>query len=319
MKNQSNLELQPQKVRVLKERFHYQHEVGNEESLERVIEIPDINRPGLELAGYFDYSQSKRTLIFGDKEIEYIKTMSKEEQNISFDFLTSESTPAIIIAKNHEIPELLVDIARQKNFPVFTTHEPTYKIILDLILELDEMMAPFDNVHGGLLSIFGKGILIKGESGLGKSEIALELVKRGHLLVADDRVDCYRIHSNIIGQAPELLRGMLEIRGVGIISVARMFGVSSVIQKKHVDLVICLEHWSNQKTYDRIGVGEEQYYSILGVDVPQITIPVKEGRSMAAVIEAAVTNFTLKEMGMDSAKEFEQRVFDLIATNQQGR
>lgn len=319
MKSQSNLELQPQKVRVIRDHFKYRHIIGDIDSLERLIEIPDINRPGLELAGYFDYSQSKRMIIFGDKEIEYIKTMSEEAQRTSFDFLTSDSTPCIIVAKSHEIPPLLSEIARTKNFPVFSTHKPTYQIIIDLITELDEMMAPFDNVHGGLMSIFGKGILIKGESGLGKSEIALELVKRGHLLVADDRVDCYRIHSNIIGQAPELLRGMLEIRGVGIISVARMFGVSSVIPKKHIDLVICLEHWSNHKTYDRIGVGEEQFMDILGVDIPQITIPVKEGRSMAAVIEAAVTNFTLKEMGMDSAKEFEQRVFDLIAANQQSR
>ncbi len=303
------------KTRVLVDHFNFIQIVGDEQALERDLEIPDINRPGLELAGYFDYSQEKRIVIMGDKEIEYIKTMSEEAQRVSFDFITSDSTPAIIIAKNHDLPEILKEIAEAKNFPVFTTKLKTYQIILKLIVDLDEMMAPFTNVHGGLLSIFGKGILITGESGLGKSEIALELIKKGHLLVADDRVDCYRIHEEIIAKAPELLRGMLEIRGVGIISVARMFGVSSVLEKKKIDLVIHLEPWSTEKTYDRIGVGEEQFKDILGVEVPKITIPVKEGRSMGAVIEAAVTNFTLKERGIDSAKEFEQRIFDLIEKN----
>ncbi|MGL5978497.1 MAG: HPr(Ser) kinase/phosphatase [Erysipelotrichaceae bacterium] len=315
MPNHNQTEIQPQSVRVLIDHFNFTQIVGNDESLNRMIEIPDINRPGLELAQYFDYSQSKRLIIFGDKEIEYIKIMSEEHQRTAFDFLTKDPTPAIIIAKNHPIPPLLEEIAKEKNFPIFQTDIPTYQLIILLIMDLDEMMAPFDNVHGGFLSIFGKGVLIKGESGLGKSEIALELIKRGHLLVADDRVDCYKIHNHLIGKAPELLEGMLEIRGVGIISVARMFGVSSVLKKKGVDLVIELEHWSKNKTYDRIGVGEEMFESILGVDIPKISIPVKEGRSMAAVIEAAVTNFTLKEMGMDSAKEFEQRVFDLIAQN----
>ncbi|MGL5540296.1 MAG: HPr(Ser) kinase/phosphatase [Erysipelotrichaceae bacterium] len=315
MTNTNLKDLPQHSVRELMERFAFRQLVGDDASLDRRIEIPDINRPGLELAGYFEYSQTKRIIILGDKEIEYIKTMDDHAQERSFDFLTEEQTPAIIIAKNHPIPESLRLIATKKNFPVFSTPLPTYQLIIELIMELDDMMAPFDNVHGGLLSIFGKGVLITGESGLGKSEIALELIKRGHLLVADDRVDCYRMHNGIVGKAPELLEGMLEIRGVGIISVARMFGVSSVLKKKSLDLVIALEHWSKNKVYDRIGVGEEQYESILGIEVPKITIPVKEGRSMAAVIEAAVTNFTLKEMGMDSAKEFEQRVFELCSRN----
>lgn len=154
---------------------------------------------------------------------------------------------------------------------------------------------------------------------MGKSEIALELIKRGHLLVADDRVDCYRIHNKIIGKAPELLSGMLEIRGIGIINVSRMFGVSSVLPRAEVNLEVVLEKWKYDADYDRVGIEEKKYESILGVDIPKIVIPVREGRSMAVIIESAVTNYMLSEMGMDSAKEFEQRVLDYIEKNREAQ
>ena len=180
---------------------------------------------------------------------------------------------------------------------------------------MDEKLASSQCLHGGLLSIYGKGVLIRGESGMGKSEIALELIKRGHLLVADDRVDCYRIHNKIVGKAPELLSGMLEIRGIGIINVARMFGVSSVLPKTQVDFQVNLEMWKPDQDYDRVGIEEKKHENILGVDIPKIVVPVREGRSMAVIIESAVTNYMLSEMGMDSAKEFEQRVLDYIEKN----
>ena len=302
-------------VKELSRNFNFQQITGNAQSLARSIEIADTNRPGLELAGFFDFSQSKRLVVLGDKEIAYIATMSESKQRKSFHFITDETTPAIIITKNHDCPEILRKIAKRKNFPIFKSASPTYRLIVDIVAYLDEQLAVNDTLHGGLISIYGKGVLIRGESGMGKSEIALELIKRGHLLVADDRVDCFRIHNKIIGRAPDLLAGMLEIRGIGIINVQRMFGVSSVLPKAEVSLEVCLEKWQYDADYDRVGIEEKKYDSILGVDIPKIVIPVREGRSMAVIIESAVTNVMLSEMCMDSAKEFEQRVLDYIEQN----
>lgn len=305
------------KVRDVIEAFHFRQICGDDASLEREIVIADTNRPGLELAGFFDFSQVKRLVILGDKEIAYIQTMSKEQQERSFNFITDEATPSIIISKEHDCPPILKAVAEKKNFPIFSSASPTYRLITDITTFLDEKLAPIKYIHGGLLSIYGKGVLIRGESGMGKSEIALELIKRGHLLVADDRVDCYRIHNKIIGKAPELLQGMLEIRGIGVINVARMFGVSSVLPKTEVNFEVLLEPWQADADYDRVGIEEKKYDAILGLDVPKIILPVREGRSMAVIIESAVTNFMLSEMGMDNAKEFEQRVLDYIEKNAQ--
>ncbi len=303
------------KVRTLKDYFGFEQICGNEESLQREITIADTNRPGLELAGYFDHSQPKRLVILGDKEIAYIQTMSEHKQRKSFDFITNEKTPAIIISKHYACPTLLKRIAKRKNFPIFLSPAPTSRLIIDIVAFLDEQLATSDTLHGGLINIYGKGVLIRGESGMGKSEIALELVKRGHLIVADDRVDIYRIHNKLVGKSPDMLRGMLEIRGIGVINVQRMFGIASVIPKAEISLEICLVQWENNADYDRVGIEDKKYDNILGVEVPKIIIPVREGRSMAVIIESAVTNFTLSEMGMDSAKEFEQRVLDYIEQN----
>ena len=183
------------KVRTLVENFDFIQITGDDASLERPIVIADTNRPGLELAGYFENSQQKRLVILGDKEIAYIATMSVHKQRKSFDFITNEQTPAIIVTKGHKCPDVLKRYAKRKNFPIFLSSSPTYRLIVDIVAFLDEQLATSMCIHGGLLSIYGKGVLIRGESGMGKSEIALELIKRGHLLVADDRVDCYRIHN----------------------------------------------------------------------------------------------------------------------------
>lgn len=302
-------------VKALVEAFDFVQITGDEESLNRQIVMADTNRPGLELAGFFENSQVKRLIVLGDKEIAYIATMSVQKQRKAFDFITNEITPAIIITKGHKCPDVLKRCAKRKNFPVLSSESATTRLIVDLVAFLDEKLASSQCLHGGLLSIYGKGVLIRGESGMGKSEIALELIKRGHLLVADDRVDCYRIHNKIVGKAPELLSGMLEIRGIGIINVARMFGVSSVLPRTQVDFQVNLETWQPNQDYDRVGIEEKKHENILGVDIPKIVVPVREGRSMAVIIESAVTNYMLSEMGMDSAKEFEQRVLDYIEKN----
>lgn len=303
------------KVRTLVENFDFIQITGDDASLERPIVIADTNRPGLELAGYFENSQQKRLVILGDKEIAYIATMSVHKQRKSFDFITNEQTPAIIVTKEHKCPDVLKRYAKRKNFPIFLSSSPTYRLIVDIVAFLDEQLATSMCIHGGLLSIYGKGVLIRGESGMGKSEIALELIKRGHLLVADDRVDCYRIHNKIVGKAPELLREMLEIRGIGVINVSRMFGVSSVLPKAEINFQVNLEPWKADQDYDRVGIEEKKHENILGIDIPKIVVPVREGRSMAVIIESAVTNYMLSVMGMDSAKEFEQRVLDYIEKN----
>ena len=291
------------KVRTLVENFDFIQITGDDASLERPIVIADTNRPGLELAGYFENSQQKRLVILGDKEIAYIATMSVHKQRKSFDFITNEQTPAIIVTKGHKCPDVLKRYAKRKNFPIFLSSSPTYRLIVDIVAFLDEQLATSMCIHGGLLSIYGKGVLIRGESGMGKSEIALELIKRGHLLVADDRVDCYRIHNKIVGKAPELLREMLEIRGIGVINVSRMFGVSSVLPKAEINFQVNLEPWKADQDYDRVGIEEKKHENILGIDIPKIVVPVREGRSMAVIIESAVTNYMLSVMGMDSAKD----------------
>ena len=305
-------------VRELKEKLRYEQVCGDEKALEREIIVPDTNRPGLELTGYYLHSQRERCVILGNKEMGYIRGMSHEAQISSFEFLTQDVTPCIIITRDLECPKRLFEIATRKNFPILRTKDKTYRSIIDVVSFLDEKLAPTLTMHGVLTQIYGKGVLITGESGMGKSEIVLELIKKGHLLVADDRVDCYLIHKEVIGQAPEILREMLELRGIGIINVSKMFGVSSVLDKTKIDLNIHLEPWSPDKEYDRVGIEEKKYKDILGVSIPKLILPVKEGRSMAVVIESAVTNYLLSSMGQDSAKEFEQRVLDFIEKNKNG-
>ncbi|HIY90657.1 MAG TPA: HPr(Ser) kinase/phosphatase [Candidatus Merdibacter merdipullorum] len=297
--------------------FQFEQLTGDEQSLRRSIELTDTNRPGLELAGFFDYSQAKRLVILGDKEIAYIATMSEQSQKRSFDFLTGEETPAIVITRGHECPQILRECALEKNFPVFCCEEKTNHTIVNIITWLDERLAKSVSVHGELLIIYGTGVMICGESGMGKSEIALELIKRGHQLVADDRVDCYRIHNHLVGRSPQLLEGMLELRGVGVINIARMYGVGAVAHKANVDIQITLEEFDPRANYDRVGIEEKKNVSILDVEVPKITIPVREGRSMGVIIESAVTNYMLAKDGLDSAKEFEQRVLEFIEKNKE--
>lgn len=302
-------------VQQLVDHFNLKVVCGNDKALKRKITVPDTNRPGLELSGYFDHSQLKRIVILGNKELKYIETMSEEAQYKTFDFLTAEESPAIIVTRGYDCPKVLKEIAQKKNYPIVSSQSATHHIIIDLVTYLDEQLAPVISMHGVLLSIYGKGVLLTGESGMGKSEIALELIKKGHLLVADDRVDCYRMHNSIVGQAPTILKEMLEIRGIGIISVTKMFGVSSVLDRVAIDLNIHLEPWHPDKDYDRVGIEDKKHMQIHNVDIPKIELPVKEGRSMATIIESAVTNYQMSIMGMDSAKEFEKRVIAYIESN----
>lgn len=299
-------------VKDLLKYFKYRQICGDAESLNRRIEVADINRPGLELSGYFEYSQPRRVIILGGKELSYIKKMSDERQKESFDYLTNERTPMILISKDQQCPPVLMEIAQKKNFPIFVSFAPTNSLMVELVSYLEENLAVFDNVHGVLLNVFGIGVLLRGESGMGKSEIALEMIKKGHILVSDDRVDIARIHNKIIGEAPEILRDMLEIRGLGIICVSQMFGIAASMPRCQLQLVIDLERWDFNREYSRVGNHDQLYETFFGIDIPKIVFPVREGRSMAELVEAAVTDYILKERGIDCSKEFENRVYQLI-------
>jgi HPr kinase/phosphorylase len=299
-------------VKMVIDYFGYRQISGDESTLNRKIEVPDVNRPGLELTGYFEHTDRRRVVILGDKEIAFIEGMNTEQQMLVFDFLTNEVTPMILISRDHVCPEVLLSIARNKNFPIFTSYAPTSSLMVEMISYLEEKMTISISVHGVLLSIYGVGVLIEGDSGMGKSEIALELLKKGQILIADDRVDVARVHNKIIGQAPELLKDLLEIRGIGILNVVNMFGVTATMPISDIDLVISLEKWDDQKEYTRIGNEEKQHENFFGIDLMKLVLPVREGRSMATVIESAVIDHILMKRGINCPKEFEQRVYNYL-------
>ena len=286
---------------------------GDESALEREVFVPEMNRPGFELAGFFKHTDFRRIILFGEKEISFVKEMSKESQLACFSKLANDETPCIIIAKGYSCPEILKNIAIKRNFPIFETTQETGRVSIDLTGTLDEALAAETLMHGVFLNIYGKGVVIRGDSGIGKSEIALELIKRGHFLIADDAIELYHIGQGIVGRAPEVLRNLLEIRGIGVIDVSKMFGVASVLPKDHVDLIIQLERWLPSREYTRIGMEEDDVMEeILGIQIPKIVVPVTGGRSMSAIIEAAVMNMQLKDSGFDSSKEFVNRILDNI-------
>ena len=299
--------------------FGLEQLTGNEESLNRWVVIPDVNRPGFELSGYFKPTEPRRVVIIGNKEIEYIGHLSEEEQRARFPSITDGLTPMLIITKNNEIPPILKEVAIERNFPIFRTNIDTYRIMVDLITFLDERLAPEETLSGDLLVVYGKGVLLTGESGMGKSEIAMELVRDGQVLVADDRVDVQKIHNNLFGHAPLLLKGMLEIRGIGIIDVERTFGANKVVGRNKIDLVINLVRYDVSEEYERIGDEMTSFTRIMGVSVPAMVLPVSPGRSMCALIETAVTNFILKEEGYNSTEAFKVRLHSELLRKNQGQ
>ncbi len=296
--------------------FHYRQICGDEKARQRVIGEPAINRPGFELAGFFVDTPSPRIVLLGEKENRFMPSMTREAQIKAFDYLTDDKIPMILISRDLPCPDVLREYAEKRNFPVFSSFAPTSSLMVEIISFLEEQLATVESIHANLLQVNGMGVLLEGESGSGKSEISLELLKRGHMLIADDRVDVYRAHNRIIGMAPEVLRNMLELRGVGVIDVTRMFGVASTAEKAQIDCVISLQRWQADADFDRLGLDNEQTETIFGINIPKITIPVREGRSIAVIIESAVTNFIMKAKGIDSSREFNERVTDYIRSQE---
>ncbi|PUB15913.1 HPr(Ser) kinase/phosphatase [Paenisporosarcina sp. OV554] len=290
--------------------------VSGQEGIGRHIAISDISRPGLEMAGYFTHYPANRVQLLGKTELSFYDMLLPHERIDRMKKLCSPETPAIIISHDMKVPEELKIASNEEHVPVLTAKMATTRFSSLLTNFLESKLAPTTAVHGVLVDIYGVGILITGKSGVGKSETALELVKRGHRLVADDCVEIRQEAENtLIGNAPKLIEHLLEIRGIGIIDIMTLFGASAVRSFKRISIVIDLEIWDKNKTYDRLGI-EEEKMKIIDTDLTKMTIPVRPGRNLAVIIEVAAMNYRLKRMGVNAAEEFSNRLNDVISQNE---
>jgi len=289
---------------------------GEPELLEKEINTADITRPGLEMTGYFDYYTPERIQLVGMKEWSYLIKMTSHNRHQVLRKMFQPETPVLIIARDLEVPEEMLLAAEEKQIAILSSRVPTSRLSGELSSYLDSLLAERTSVHGVLMDIYGMGVLIQGDSGIGKSETGLELVKRGHRLVADDRVDVFaRDEMTLWGEPAEILRHLLEIRGVGIIDVMSLYGASAVKDSSQVQIAVYLENYTKEQTYDRLGNNAEEI-EFCGVTIPRIRIPVKTGRNISVVIEAAAMNYRAKEMGYDATKTFEDRLTQLIDQNE---
>ncbi|WP_274648526.1 HPr(Ser) kinase/phosphatase [Paenibacillus humicola] len=304
----------PKKVKVSELVSQFQLEiVSGEDGLRRNITVDDLSRPGLEMAGYFHYYPNERVQILGRTELAFMETLSGEERIDRIERLCDDETPCFIITRGLEAPKELIEESNRKQIPVLRSHVATTILISRITNFLERRLAPSATIHGVLVDIYGVGMLITGGSGIGKSETALELVKRGHRLVADDAVEIRQTSDGQLhGSAPELIRHLLEIRGLGIINVMTLFGAGAVRSMKRISVVIKLENWQPDKQYDRLGLDEE-LTRIIDTDIPLVTVPVQPGRNLAVIIEVAAMNFRLKRMGYNAALQFTNKLTETIA------
>ena len=272
-----------------------------------LVGIKDVNRPGLQLAGYFDYFDERRLQVIGMAETKMLESMTSEQRSESFAKLFSYNIPALVVSRDLDIYPECLTMARKYQRTLLHTAETTVDFTTKVIELLSQLMAPTITRHGVLLDIYGEGVLITGDSGIGKSETAIELVKRGHRLVADDAVDIRRVSDQLIGKAPELIRHYIELRGIGVIDVQQLFGMSAVILEAQIDLVVHLEQWREDKFYDRFGLDEETV-DILGVELPILTIPVMPGRNLAVIVEVAAMNNRHKKYGYNAAQKLAEEL-----------
>ncbi|MDN2452751.1 HPr(Ser) kinase/phosphatase [Lactobacillus sp. UCMA15818] len=282
----------------------------------KMVTTSDISRPGLELTGYFDYYPAERIQLFGMTEVSFARKMDKQKRREIMEQLCVEDvTPCFIISRYLPVPEELDEAAKAHNIPVLRSKLPTTRLSSKVTDFLETQLAERKSLHGVLVDIYGLGVLITGDSGVGKSETALDLIKRGHRLIADDRVDVYqKDEQTIIGEAPKILRHLLEIRGIGIIDVMNLFGAGAVRSETDISLIVHLENWDPDKQFDRLGTGEQKL-RVFDVDIAKISIPVKIGRNLAIIIEAAAMNYRARTMGYDATKRFEQNLNSLIQEN----
>lgn len=273
-----------------------------------LITTPEVSRPGLALSGFFELFEGARIQMIGNAESHYLRSLSDEERNLRIRNFVQARPVAILFTSGLEIFPEMERCCREFGVPLFRTKEKTSPAMAAMIASLNVHLAPRITRHGVFVEVYGEGILILGDSGIGKSETAIELVKRGHRLIADDAVEIKRVSAvRLVGSAPEIIRHYVELRGIGIIDVRRLFGMGAVKDTQGVDLVIILESWVQGKMYDRLGL-EDQKVNLLGLDIPAITIPVRPGRNLAIILEIAAMNNRQKRMGYNTAEEFNKRL-----------
>ena len=267
------------------------------------ISTVEINRPGLELTGYLEFFDNKRIQVLGNTEFPYLGRYGPEAQKMVIDSIFSFGPPAVIICRDIEPSNAILESAKLHKVSIFSTPQSTSDLTASLVQYLNKELAPRITRHGVLVEVYGEGCLLTGDSGVGKSETAIELIKRGHRLVADDAVEIRRTaQTTLYGQSPENIRHFIELRGIGIINARKLFGMGAIKLQEKIDMVINLEQWDSAKVYDRMGLDNE-YMKILGVEVPTLTIPVKPGRNLAVIIEVAAMNNRQKKMGYNAARE----------------
>lgn len=273
-----------------------------------LIESTEINRPGLQFGGYYQYYDNKRIQILGRSELSYIYELDEENYKKTVEEFFSTKPAAVIITRNIEAREEILEAAKKHSVPLLRTDDSTSGFLSSLIAFLNVQLAPRITRHGVLVEVYGEGILILGESGVGKSETAIELVKRGHRLIADDAVEIRRVSSkSLVGSSPENIRHFIELRGIGIINASRIFGVGAVKLTEKLDLVVNIEAWNQNKVYDRMGL-EDETTEILGLKIPSITVPIKPGRNLAVIIEVAAMNNRQKKLGYNAAQDLLSRL-----------
>ncbi|ADM39466.1 HPr(Ser) kinase/phosphatase [Bacillus spizizenii] len=291
--------------------------ISGEEGVNRPITMSDLSRPGIEIAGYFTYYPRERVQLLGKTELSFFEQLPEEEKKQRMDSLCTDVTPAIILSRDMPIPQELIDASEKNGVPVLRSPLKTTRLSSRLTNFLESRLAPTTAIHGVLVDIYGVGVLITGKSGVGKSETALELVKRGHRLVADDCVEIRQEDQDtLVGNAPELIEHLLEIRGLGIINVMTLFGAGAVRSNKRITIVMNLELWEQGKQYDRLGL-EEETMKIIDTEITKLTIPVRPGRNLAVIIEVAAMNFRLKRMGLNAAEQFTNKLADVIEDSEQ--
>lgn len=269
---------------------------------------PDINRPALQLSGFYESFDHDRVQIIGNVEVRYLDSLSETEKNATWERLMEHEIPCIIFSRSHEPEQKFVDMAAENGVPILVSSQTTSDLMAEIIRWLNVELAPTISIHGVLVDVYGEGVLIMGESGIGKSEAALELIKRGHRLVSDDVVEIRKVSDDtLVGSAPGITRHFIELRGIGIIDVKTLFGVESVKNTQSIDMVIKLEDWDKDKEYDRLGL-EEQYTEFLGNKVVCHQIPIRPGRNLAIIVESAAVNYRQKKMGYNAARELYNRV-----------
>ena len=274
------------------------------------ISVADVCRPGIQFAGYFEVFANARPQVIGKTEMAYLMSLPEDVRRERLERYFSYEIPCIIIARGMDCPEELLAQAKAHEVPLYRTKAETSAFTSKAITYLAEVLAPRVTQHGVLVDVFGVGVLITGESGVGQSECALELIKRGHLLVADDVVDIARVGHKLRGESPEIVRDFMELRGIGIVDIKLIFGIGAVMRRKTIDMVIHLEFWTPGKDYDRLG-NKEQTMDILGIPVPLINVPVRSGRNLAMIVEIAARNWRLKNEGYNAVTELDRRLGEM--------